>query len=120
MIRIFGRPFGDVTANSEPSRPRQISQNVFLVDTASHESFGAHLEPILVFGPAEDLFWNFRRPFEAVEAVGLLLENPRHPAATRPRYADRAKSIQIKATSKVLSLLLYTYNNNGDKYDNLV
>ena len=38
MFRIFGRPFGAITAIVKPPRPSQTSQNTFVMNAASHAS----------------------------------------------------------------------------------
>ena len=40
-------PFGAIMVIFWSPRPRQTSENVFLVDAASHESSGARLGPLL-------------------------------------------------------------------------
>ena len=47
--------FVAIMLNLVPPRPRQSPRNVFLVDSASHERSGAHLEQIFDHFPGEEV-----------------------------------------------------------------
>ena len=66
ILPISGRPFGALTARIRPPRPRETSEDAFLMNTASHESSGAHLGHIFDIFPMADSGGFFGRPFEAV------------------------------------------------------